>query len=104
MKSEIPPDDRDAAWTRLAEAGAEARKHLPVREEAAPFGFAIRVVACWQEMRREERLRLLQRWSLRAAFGSICLLVLAVVWAVAADHSGSSQVSLDVPELHLSLP
>ncbi len=69
-----------AAWQRLA-AGARIvrRERDSVRDSAAPFGFAARVVARWREIREQEsRLALWQRISWRAAVASLALTAVVV--------------------------
>ncbi|MBP7949760.1 MAG: hypothetical protein KA004_08905 [Verrucomicrobiales bacterium] len=92
MNSEPP-----TTWQKL---GAARRRQVEqdrlLRGDAAPFGFASRVVARWQDLVRSERMALWRRWSLRAVVCSLVLLILTVVWN---RRSEAAPAALEVPQL-----
>ena len=61
-----PDETMPEPWARLARW---FRRTLPEQDEEAPLGFATRVVAQYQELRRNEAFRAWERLSIRAAFG-----------------------------------
>lgn len=100
----FPPDPADpsepsaatdpavTAWSRLACAYRKTRIPRAEEDEAAPYGFASRVVAQIMERRRHQHLAWWTRWSLAAA-GAASLL--AVIMAVRSPEGAA--VRFDSP-------
>ena len=78
MNSDLPTPPADAPWEKVAAATRADRAARGNADEQAPFGFSTRIVAAWQEIRRNERAALWAKWSLRAAFCSMAIAALVV--------------------------
>ncbi len=84
-------------WKKLSSA---ARAGTPAADEAAPFGFSTRVVARWQELRREEAsMKLWQRLAWRTFAGAFLLTGMVLVQDMVRPPDGPllNAPSVDLP-------
>lgn len=89
MNSDFPAPPADAAWEKVAAATRSSRAEQGRASEQAPYGFSTRIVAAWQELRRNERAALWAKWSLRAAFCSIAIAAVVVALQRPAQNDGA---------------
>lgn len=95
----VPPE---TVWQRLVNsARVTGRFGGSELDEAAPYGFATRVVAQWREIREQEkRLAIWQRLSWRAALASVALSGLVVV-SQRGTWSGDDRPLLEPPAFEI---
>lgn len=96
MKNSPPP-----TWSSLS-TNANRVRQGDERSEEAPFGFATRVVAHWQDLQRSERFRFWGVWTYRSALASLILCALAGVWRPSAEASPDPLE--DLPTLSIPTP
>lgn len=88
-------------WSRLAAASQHLRA-TDARSTEAPFGFATRVVARWQDLQRSERFCFWGKWTLRA---SLAAAVVCLVSAISQPKAEAAPDPLgDLPTLTIPLP
>jgi hypothetical protein len=102
----IPPSDPEVLpWNEFATAVRRELSLPPPENEAAPFGFATRVVSQWVADRREQTALLWQRWSFRAAVFSVIIALFAVLAARPSREAGGVEGAiLPFPGLEVPLP
>jgi len=83
------------AWERTA---ALRRTRIAGMPQDAPFGFATRVVARWQELRRNELVRAWERLSIRTALVCAACAVLFGLYSLIGSGAAEEEL-LEIPSL-----
>lgn len=88
-------------WSLLAASACRVQP-AESRSDEAPFGFATRIVSCWQDLQRSERFRFWGAWSFRAALAAVVLCAVSAIWQPTAE--AAPEPWADLPTLALPLP
>lgn len=102
MKTDPNKLPNHTIWARLT---ARFRRSQPT-DDSAPLGFATRVVARYQELRRNELFAAWERLSIRAAIGAVCVAALFVGYAQfneASELEEEMLIELPMDELNPEL-
>lgn len=100
MKSEPTPDFEP--WNRLITAFRALFSNTKEEQVEAPIGFSTRVVAQWQEWRKNELFRAWERMSIRTAIACSTCAVVFGLFSFAKEQSERRQELLVVPPLEES--
>ena len=89
-------------FDHLAEAH---RTDAQAQPSDAPFGFATRGVAKWQELRRNEIFRAWERLSIRTAIGaSACAVVFGLFTVIEDANDSADELVVPPPQAETPIP
>lgn len=98
MNPDEPTKIESRLWKRLT---AWFRQNT-VGDDSAPLGFATRVVARYQELRRNERFRAWERLSIRTAIGCAAFATIFGLFSILADRNAAADSVLIEPPADFS--
>jgi hypothetical protein len=93
----------EQTWSKIAASHGAMRKNV-AGGDSAPFGFATRVVARWQELNRSEKFRFWRRWSLRAALAALAFFLASALLNPNPSALANEPAILEIPTVTLPTP